>query len=344
LKNSHRHAGEAEASASASASASAQADVEESATSSAAPPVAISGSAKPLGVAANGLQLYQGTSTWATFQNLPSALVGLACMTSINEGRDKVSVVVSQPTKVYMIKNDGWTNKNVDVSGWIQVESGMYLAEASWSAPSAYKLYSNVVPAGTHVLDTLSAIYLFDTNWFQRQQMIAAGVDDGREIVATIALVAPFQKPLAVVSSATGFQTYISGSSWGQYRNLPSYLVGTTAFTNVNEVSSGYLVSFTLNYPTMAYEAPPLTVLPLVCCIAQSLLQVLDARQQRMESSAHEWLGASRRRRLPHHWRHHDRVQEDPASWNAVAQHGFRLLLLRPQVDQPARQQDVRVR
>jgi len=226
------------------------ASVQESATVS---PVTISGASKPLGVAGNGLQLYQGTATWATFQNLPTTLVGLACMTSINEGHTKVSVVVNQATKLYMIKNDAWSNKDVDVSGWIQVDAGMYLAEAGWTAPAAYKLYSNIVPAGTHVLDTLSALFLFDTDWYQRQQMIAAGVDDGRAIVATIKLLDPFQKPLAVVASANGFQTYISGSSWGQYRNLPSYLVGTTAFTNVNEASSGYLVSFSLNYPTLAY-------------------------------------------------------------------------------------------
>jgi hypothetical protein len=221
-------------------------------------PLTVAGALKPLGVASNGLQLYQQAKigvnpNWATFQNLPSVLIGLTCLTSINEGHKVVSITVHKPTKVYMIKHNDWAHKSVDVSGWIEVGSGMYLSESEFLTGSPYKLYSNIVPAGTHVLDTLSALYLFDTNWFQRQQISASGIDDGREIVAKVTLAGSFQGTLATITSASGFQTYITGSAWMRYTNLPSYLVGTTTYTNINEGSSGYLVSFTLSHPTMAY-------------------------------------------------------------------------------------------
>jgi len=253
--NPHDPAVDAEETKSAPASASkpsAQANLQELGSLGASP-ITMSGGSRPLGTASNGLQLFQGSSPWATFRNLPENLIGLASMTSINEGQKVVSIVVNQPTKVFMIKNDAWTNRNVDVSGWIQVGSGMYLSESGWSSPGDYKLYSNIVPAGTHVLDTLSALYLFDTNWFQRQQMLASGVDDGRTIDAKVSLSGSHQGTFATITSPNGFQTYITGSSWLKYSNLPSYLVGTTTYTNINENSNGYRVTFTLTHPTMAY-------------------------------------------------------------------------------------------
>jgi hypothetical protein len=253
--NPHDPAVDAEETKSAPASESkpsAQANLQELGSLGSSP-ITMSGGSRPLGTASNGLQLFQGSSPWATFRNLPEHLIGMACMTSINEGHKVVSIVVHQPTKVFMIRNDAWTHRNVDISGWIEVGSGMYLSESGCSSCGAYKLYSNIVPTGTHVLDTLSALYLFDTNWLRRQQMLASGVDDGRTIDAKVSLSGSHQGTFATITSPNGFQTYITGNSWLKYTSLPSYLVGTTTYTNINENTNGYLVKFTLTHPTMAY-------------------------------------------------------------------------------------------
>jgi len=131
-----------------------------------------------MGIAQNGLQLYI-PDVWSVYQNLPPYLIGKLTTTSINDGT--VCFEIKVPTKSYLMRAaSGWTA--VDLSGWALVSSGNYL-----SGYGQIDVYTKVLPTGSNCLNTLSAMYLFDIQFWQDGAQTSIGVDgDYRKKIDTI--------------------------------------------------------------------------------------------------------------------------------------------------------------
>lgn len=99
--------------------------------------------------------------------------------TSINDGT--VCFEIKVPTKSYLMRAaSGWTA--VDLSGWALVSSGNYL-----SGYGQIDVYTKVLPTGSNCLNTLSAMYLFDIQFWQDGAQTSIGVDgDYRKKIDTI--------------------------------------------------------------------------------------------------------------------------------------------------------------
>lgn len=128
--------------------------------------ITLTGTARYLGYAQNGLQLTAtnqaywangGTiSTWTTYTNLPSYLQGGVTTMSINDNSSTISFYASDPVRLYMLRNPTWNT--VDITGWTLVESG----RPYFAADSNVSVYYKDFPAGnTTGLDNDSAMYIF---------------------------------------------------------------------------------------------------------------------------------------------------------------------------------------
>lgn len=112
----------------------------------------------------DGLQLYatNATTTWATYQNLPSYLTGSGCITNtiVNESDTSTFTLhnISGTIRVYMLRNPTWNA--VDTTGWTLNSTG----NNYFSVDSNISVYYKDFSAGTYTMDTNSAMYIWDFN------------------------------------------------------------------------------------------------------------------------------------------------------------------------------------
>jgi hypothetical protein len=120
--------------------------------------VSATGSALPLTYSSPGMQLYinNANDNWQTYStSLPTSLRNIPTNQIINEGDSALTVTFSDPTTVILVRDTGWSA--VDTSGWTLLETG----KTDIIQGSILNVYARELAAGTHSLDTLSAMYFF---------------------------------------------------------------------------------------------------------------------------------------------------------------------------------------
>ena len=102
-----------------------------------------------------------GGVSWNTwYQNLPPPLsenMPLYGNQEVNTA-DSITVVLPADAIVYMFRVESWAA--VDMTGWIEQSTGSYLS-CKEGCKENVKLYRKTLRAGEHILDNISAMYLF---------------------------------------------------------------------------------------------------------------------------------------------------------------------------------------
>jgi hypothetical protein len=191
-----------------------------------------------LGTTSNGMSIgiAGGSSTWASYQNLPSYLLGKLATVYINDTNGSNWTIPA--CRVYMLRATGW--EPVSVTGWTLLETGKnYIPDG---APNDMNVYYKDFTAGTHTFDTYSAMYIFSATgftetryWNNSSWIPAAQVVDGNLIV-TGTIVAD----KIAVNSITTEKITNAAITDAKIANLSANKI-TTGVLNASLITSGVL-------------------------------------------------------------------------------------------------------
>ena len=129
--------------------------------------ISVMGTFGTLAYAQDGLGLSIPREGWVQYINLPSYLKGAVTTTAINDGDSIVNFYLTKPTRAYLMRNNAWSP--VDQTGWTAIVSGgaRYMTDPSYTDMG---IWFKDLAAGWHVLDTLSAMYLFGNAVIAQEQ------------------------------------------------------------------------------------------------------------------------------------------------------------------------------
>ena len=104
---------------------------------------------------------YWGSGDGVYYQNLPSTLKEKMPLYGNQEVNTKEANNLYLPTKtmVYLFRQPRWSG--VDLNGWKYVSTGSYLSLYG----NDIQMYTKELAAGNHIIDNMSAMYLFDPDY-----------------------------------------------------------------------------------------------------------------------------------------------------------------------------------
>ena len=118
-----------------------------------------------------------GVSWNKWYQNLPPPLsenMPLYGNQEVNTA-DSITVVLPADAIVYMFRVESWSA--VDMTGWIEQSTGSYLS-CKEGCKENVKLYRKTLRAGEHILDNISAMYLFVPGNYDRYDWLEQTINN----------------------------------------------------------------------------------------------------------------------------------------------------------------------